>query len=379
MFGDELSERKKLILKAIVEAHIECGEPIGSKSLLQLPGINCSSATVRNEMAELEELGYLEQPHTSAGRVPSQLGYRFYVDQLIERYAMTNNEIAQINRILRAKSAELDQILLVASKLASSITNYTGIAVQPKRPSVTISRFSASYIDGQNFVLIMITSLGAVVSKHVRLSTPIPESTVLLLVNALNGYVSGLTADAINVQVIMQLESAMGEFASVINPIIKTVWATLSEYDGGDVKISDVSHLLQYPDYGTPDELADLLDTLEKKDEILKLVSEKEEEDAVSVVIGSESSVNVMSNSSLVFKPVMKDRKVIGVIGVLGPRRMDYAKVLETIETLCSSIASVMSEPLPPGDGGEASDAVTYSGPADGDNIRDKADNGNGK
>lgn len=379
MFGDELSERKKLILKAIVEAHIESGEPIGSKSLLRLPGINCSSATVRNEMAELEELGYLEQPHTSAGRVPSQLGYRFYVDQLIERYAMTNNEIAQINRILRAKSAELDQILLVASKLASSITNYTGIAVQPKRPSVTISRFSASYIDGQNFVLIMITSLGAVVSKHVRLSTPIPESTVLLLVNALNGYVSGLTADAINVQVIMQLESAMGEFASVINPIIKTVWATLSEYDGGDVKISDVSHLLQYPDYGTPDELADLLDTLEKKDEILKLVSEKEEEDAVSVVIGSESSVNVMSNSSLVFKPVMKDRKVIGVIGVLGPRRMDYAKVLETIETLCSSIASVMSEPLPPGDGGEASDAVTYSGPADGDNFRDKADNGNGK
>ena len=162
MYGDELSERKKSILKAIVESHIECGEPVGSKSLLLMPGINCSSATVRNEMAELEEMGYLEQPHTSSGRVPSQLGYRFYVDQLIEHYNMTNSEITQINRVLKSKTAELDQILLTASKLASAMTNYTGLAVQPKRTSVTVTRFSYSYIDPRNFVLIMITSLGTV-------------------------------------------------------------------------------------------------------------------------------------------------------------------------------------------------------------------------
>ena len=156
MLGDELSERKKLILKAIVESHIECGEPVGSKSLMALPGINCSSATVRNEMAELEELGYLEQPHASAGRVPSQLGYRFYVDQLIERYAMTQGELAQIHRILKAKSDELDQILLAASRLASSLTNYTAIAVKPRTCSASASSFRATFIDGYNFVLIML-------------------------------------------------------------------------------------------------------------------------------------------------------------------------------------------------------------------------------
>ena len=157
MYGNDLSERKKLILKAVVESHIEYGEPVGSKSLQQLPGIRCSSATIRNEMAELEEMGYLEQPHTSAGRVPSQLGYRFYVDQLIEHYAMTAGEINQINSILKSKTEELDQILLAASKLASSLTNYTGLAVKPKRNSVSVTRFEIAYIDNCNFVLIMTT------------------------------------------------------------------------------------------------------------------------------------------------------------------------------------------------------------------------------
>ncbi len=346
MFGEELSERKKLILKAIVESHIECGDPVGSKSLLQLPGISCSSATVRNEMAELEEMGYLEQPHTSSGRVPSQLGYRFYVDQLLEHYAMTANEISQINRVLKSKEAELDKLLLTASKLASAMTNYTGIAVQPKRSAVTVTKFTASFIDPMNFVLVMITSFGAVVSKHVRLNEPRGEDTLRLLVGALNSIAVGLPADKLNMSVIMQLEAAMGDEADLINPIIKTVYSVLNEYDGGELQLSGINHLLQYPDYDDPDELVGLLGTLEQKDEILKMVSENPG-DEVSVVIGSEAPVKVMNNSALVYKPVTMNGKVIGVIGVLGPRRMDYAKVLETIEQLAGSVADVIEENTP--------------------------------
>ena len=125
----ELSERKKQILKAIVNAHIEGGGPVGSKAILQNQMLKCSSATIRNEMAELEEMGYLEQPHTSAGRIPSELGYRFYVDSLVEHYVMTAREIAQINHALKAKMSELDQILATASSLASNLTNYTGFAL----------------------------------------------------------------------------------------------------------------------------------------------------------------------------------------------------------------------------------------------------------
>ena len=350
MLGDELSERKKLILKAIVESHIECGEPVGSKSLMALPGINCSSATVRNEMAELEELGYLEQPHASAGRVPSQLGYRFYVDQLIERYAMTQGELAQIHRILKAKSDELDQILLAASRLASSLTNYTAIAVKPRTCSASASSFRATFIDGYNFVLIMMMSTGAVVSKHLRLTDPIDEETLGTLVDVLNASLTGLCAEQINLPVIMRMESAMGDASRLVNPIVKTVYSALSEFDGGDLRLTGLNHLLQYPDYGDTGELAGLLDTLERKEDILKLVSEADSDD-VSVVIGSESPVTVMSNSSLVFKPIMHGGRVAGVIGVLGPRRMDYARVLETIEQLCEQISDCFEGGLPPASG----------------------------
>lgn len=346
MFGKELSDRKKMILKAIVESHIELGEPVGSKSLQQLPGISCSSATIRNEMAELEEMGYLEQPHTSAGRIPSQLGYRFYVDQLKEHYDMTTGEIAQINRILKSKTAELDQILLAASKIAAALTNYTGLAVKPKRRSVTVDRFETAYVDEYNFVLIMITSIGAIASKHIRLTEPRKRETVQTLCDALNEFVSGLPAEAINLPVIMNLENAMGSDAVLVSPIIKTVYATLNEYDGGELQLSGINHLLRYSDYDDPDELVDLLGTLEQKDEILKIVSESKGED-VSVLIGSESSVRVMNNSTLVFKPIIRNGKTLGVIGLIGPLRMDYAKVLEIIDHLCGSVAQMMDEYTP--------------------------------
>ena len=152
----ELSERKKQILKAIVDAHIEGGEPVGSKAVLRDGGLGCSSATVRNEMAELEEMGYLEQPHASAGRVPSEPGYRFYVNSLLEHYAMTTAEIAQINHLLRVKMGELDQILSAASNLASSLTNYTGFAVAPKLGSVTISEFPGVYLESYPSIIVAI-------------------------------------------------------------------------------------------------------------------------------------------------------------------------------------------------------------------------------
>ena len=142
----ELSERKRQILKALVEAHIEGGEPVGSKYIVQNNLLSCSSATIRNEMADLEQMGYLVQPHTSAGRVPSEMGYRFYVDSLVEQYAKTTHEVVQINQLLKAKMAEIDQILETASRLASSMTNYTGIAIKPRASSVTMARRSGCWI-----------------------------------------------------------------------------------------------------------------------------------------------------------------------------------------------------------------------------------------
>ena len=350
----KLSERKKQILKAIVNAHIEGGEPVGSKSILQAAGMNCSSATIRNEMAELEEMGYLEQPHASAGRVPSELGYRFYVDSLIEHYAMTTQEIAQINNLLRVKMGELDQILSAASHLASALTNYTGIAIQPRSGSVSISKFEGIFLDPAHFILVAVSSTGTVKTKHIHTDFQLEEAAVAKLTQALNETLVDLPADRITLPLIMDLESRMGAESGMVGPVIKVIYDLLSDLDSGEVRISGIDQLLQYPEYSDTQQFRALLGALEKKDDILDLVSANGNESDISVLIGSESSVKVMNNSALVFKPIVKDGKTLGAIGVLGPRRMDYARVLATLEGLSGNIENLIQPNQQIKDGGNS-------------------------
>lgn len=338
----ELSERKKQILKAIVDAHIEGGEPVGSKAVLQNQQLNCSSATVRNEMAELEKMGYLEQPHASAGRIPSEQGYRFYVNSLLEHYAMTAGEIAQINRLLRAKMEELDQILTAASNLASALTNYTGFAVRPKLGSVTVTKYETIFLQPDHFILVAVMSTGSVRTKHISPAAPVTAESVATLAEVLNRSFIGLTADRITLSTIMEMENELGPDSAIAVQTIKIVYDLLREADEGEMKISGINHLLQYPEYSDRGKLQELLGALEKKEDILDLVSRNQANDDISVLIGSESRVDVMNNSALVFKPIVKDGKTLGAIGVLGPRRMDYAKVLATLQGLSGNIEDII-------------------------------------
>lgn len=343
----ELSERKKLILKSLVEAHIEGGEPVGSKYITQNHLLTCSSATIRNEMAELEQMGYLVQPHTSAGRVPSEMGYRFYVDSLVQQYAKTTREVTQINQLLKAKMAEIDQILETASKLASTMTNYTGIAIKPKTSSVTMSKFEFVSIDEHQFAMLMITSGGTVKTKKAVSSGKVYEEALRKLSDLFNGCLCGLSADHITLPIIMELENAMGEAAYLVNPAVKCVYEVMNQIDGGEMRLSGLNHLLQYPEYSDTDQFGRLLGTLENQEEILELVSRSENDD-INVLIGSESPVQVMNNSALVFKPIKKHGRTVGIIGVLGPRRMNYRQVLETIGDISENISSLFETDEPP-------------------------------
>ncbi len=338
-----LTERKKQILKAIVEAHIDGGEPVGSKYILQNTLMSCSSATIRNEMAELEQMGYLVQPHTSAGRVPSEAGYRFYVDSLVEQYAQTTHEVVKINQLLKSKMSELDQILDTASRLASSMTNYTGIAIKPRTSSVTMSRYEIISIDSTHFAMVMISSSGAVKTKKVESEQPIPEAALSKLSELMNLLLCGVSADMITLPIIMEMENEMAEAAFLVGPAVRCVWDVMSEMDGGQLRYSGLNHLLKYPEFSDTDRLGQLLGTLENQDEILDLVSGTEGDD-IGVFIGSESPVKVMNNSALVFKPIKKNGKTVGVIGVLGPRRMNYRQVLKAIDEIGGSISVMFDE-----------------------------------
>ncbi len=343
--SQDLSERKKQILKAIIDAHIADGEPVGSKYLMESKQIPCSSATIRNEMAELEALGYLEQPHTSAGRIPSERGYRFYVDSLVEHYAMTAREIYQINELLKEKMAELDHILLTASKVASNLTNYTAFAIKPRATSAAVRRFDAVYLDDTTFILVLVTSAGRVKTKTVHLSDmpPLSQSATDLLAAVCNEHLHDLSANEITLPMMIEMEKAMGDRAALVSVAVKVIYEAMSELDEGELKVSGMDRLLEYPEFSDPDRMKEVLGAIESKDDILRMVSAPERRhDGVNVVIGSESAVKVMDHSALVYKPIVKDGKTVGAIGVLGPARMDYAKVLATIEGISGNIESML-------------------------------------
>lgn len=341
-----LSKRKQQILKAIVDAHISHGEPVGSKYLSQDVGISASSATIRNEMAELEEMGYLIQPHTSSGRVPSAQGYRYYVDALVRQYAETKNEIDEINERLRYKLTEMDEILSEASHLASSFTDYTGIAFKTNAGKVRINRFDAVYISQRSFHLVMSFSGNIVKSKTLMLSFPITREDVSRFTEAANIYLANLTSDDISMSTIMKLESLMGSSSPMVHPVIKAIYETMSELDTADIKVEGVNKLLKFPEYSDVSKLRDLLGVLEEKDKLLDVLSSRSmNDDGINVYIGAEGDGDIMSDTTLIFKNITIGGKRVA-IGVIGPKRMDYQNVIKMINKLAYGMDQMF------GDGG---------------------------
>lgn len=342
---EDLSDRKKLILKAIVDAHIEHGEPVGSKFLTQNKQISCSSATIRNEMAELEELGYLEQPHTSAGRIPSEAGYRFYVDWLIDRYNFTQSEIEELRSTMRQKQSELDTIMQTAVSLASKLTNYTALALKPRKLRITVQRYELMRLDETTMVLIMV--IGSVVkTKYIRSNRTIPTEAAMLLAGVLNTKATNITAAEITLPMMMEMERMMGEYEYLVSPVVKAVCETISGFDGGEIRFEGINRLLSYPEFYNMDRLRDMLALFEKKETLLEILSdEAQHDDRVQVFIGRENLVKVMDNSTLVFKAIVDQGQTVGAIGIIGPTRMDYGRVIATIDRLTNGVTDALHQP----------------------------------
>ncbi len=339
-----LSPRKKQILKAIVDAHINHGEPVGSKFLADDERISCSSATIRNEMAELEQMGYLVQPHTSAGRIPSRQGYSFYVESLVKQYNETRTEIDEINEKLRYKMTEMDEILSEASRLASSFTDYTGIAFKSGEAKVRINKFDSVYISPKDFLLVMMFSEETVKAKTIHLSFSLKEEELRRFTEALNIYLVNLTSDEIAMPIIVRIESLMGSVSAMVHPTVKIIYETMSELDTADIKLEGVTKLLQYPEYSDVSKVRELLGVLEEKDKLLDVISSHASaEDDIHVYIGGDGLDEVMSDTSMIFKTVHLGGKQLSV-GVIGPKRMNYSKVIEMINQLASGLDRMFGE-----------------------------------
>ena len=358
--GGELTERQRLILRAVVDSHIKNGEPVGSKSLTNIGGREYSSATIRNEMAALEERGYLESPHTSSGRVPTELGYRFYVDWLRDRYQMTTRELETLNAVAAAKMSELDGLLETATKLASAMTNYTALAVTPRRSAQTVRRYETVLLGEHELLLVMILSDDSIKTARVYSAQKLDADGAAAVAKTLNTYASGVAADKITLPVIMKMREELGIYGELANGVMKDVYDAMRGGSGGEVKVDGVNNLLQYPEYSDIGAVKDILSMLDRRDDIVKLVSDGDD-NGVNVYIGSENNVDAGGNSSIVFRTIKHNGEVVGAIGVIGPRRMDYSRVMTLIEGLAGSISDAVSrdgqgaadKALPPGNEGD--------------------------
>ena len=304
-------------------------------------------------MAELEAMGLLEQPHTSAGRVPSEAGYRYYVDSLVERYRITSNEVEELREALRVKQAQLDSILDSAMRLAAKMTNYTALAVRPRISSMTVKKYELIQIDPRQLVLVMVTAGGAVRTQNLVCESPVTDDAVRRLAALLNMRLTGITGDQISLPIMMEMESVMGEYSFLVSPVVKCICQTISSASGGELKVEGMNKLLSYPEVYDIGKLKDMLAMFERKDELVQLISGEtapmmpsgQTDDKVQVYIGSENPVIIMDSSSLVFKPVKQDGKTVGALGIIGPTRMNYKKVISMIDGIAGSVSELLSAP----------------------------------
>ena len=338
---ERLSERQKMILKAIIDSHIESGEPIGSKLLAGKLSVSLSSASIRNVMAELEKLGYLEQPHTSAGRIPSSKGYRAYVNGLMNGYSLSASEQTELDLMTSKRLVGIDGLLKGAAETVSRITDYTALAVKPRHRRVLVLNFKLLPMNDFGVLMVMQTSVGIVKTRFVETGFKVSEEVSVRLEEGLNKFLTGVSVENVDAPLVSEMEKYLSVYAPLLIPLMRAFMEEIGTLNGGELRMEGVNRMLKYPEYSNLDNLKGLLGVLERKDYILNVVSAAEN-DTVNVYIGPESEDESMKGTSLVFKTVTENNIPVAAIGVIGPCRMDYSKVISTVDYLTDKISDAI-------------------------------------
>ncbi len=335
----ELSERKKQILKAVIGDYIRTAEPVGSKALAAAHSLPFSSATIRNEMSELEALGYLEKPHTSAGRVPSPRGYRLYVDELMELPEEGGDE--EPFSVLRSKVRELDRLIEEAGKLISSLTNYASVAITPAMNQVSIIQFEIIPISRLDFVIVVVTGSGAVKNKRVRTLAEVTKDEAELLTYVLNQTLTGLPLSQITAERIDIVRRAAG-LSALLAPVAEYLAELMEDLSDQRVYLEGANKLLRFPEYSDLKKARVLLDYME--DDRRHLLPATRQFDGVQFFIGPENGENPLSEASTVYAKYSIGSIGQGVIGVVGPTRMDYAKLSAQLSRFAKGLNKLIAE-----------------------------------
>ena len=343
----ELTARKKEILKVVTERYIDAAEPVGSKYIAQAMGGSVSSATIRNELADLVEMGYLEQPHTSAGRIPSPKGYRLYVNELMERRQVSDQEAAEINSALQGKMQELDSVIAQAGQMVSSIVNYPAYAVTAGKSSVTVRRYDLLPVDTMSFIAVVMTDDSRVKSQLLRTELPVEAEQLPALANLLNTHFTGIHTEELGAKLMALAPQLGAELFMPLSQAIEFATAVIDNSQRSHVFTTGQSQILRQPEF----------QDLTKADGLMSLLTDQKSQlpvlDAntpMQILIGPENVNEALKDASVVVASYDIGDNMRGLIGVVGPTRMDYATVAARLSYFAESLTKMFGKnnQLPP-------------------------------
>ena len=341
----ELNERKQKILEAIIRNYMETGEPVGSRTVSKYTDLNLSSATIRNEMSDLEEMGYILQPHTSAGRIPSDKAYRLYVDTILQR---KDEEVSEMKELMVEKADKIDLLLQQVAKVLAQNTNYTSMVTKPKYQHKRIKFIQLNQMSERQLLVIVVLDNNHVSNKFINLMTDADENVIAQMNFLMNTALTGLDFTEINMAIMQQIKEKAGEYGELASSILDCISEVMTEEDDSEIYTSGATNILKYPELSDKEKMTGLLSTFEEKQMLSAWANDEPPEDdkehGIQVYIGEESPVESMKDCSVVTATYRIKEGVYGKIGIVGPKRMDYEKVVGTLENCMQQLDDIFKK-----------------------------------
>ena len=342
-----LTERKKKVLRSVVDLYIRTAEPVGSKAITALPDMKYSSATIRNEMADLTAMGYLEQPHTSAGRIPSAAGYRLYVDELMMDYRLSIDETKSINTAIEEKMQKVDKMVEKVARLVSQATNLPAISAASRSASAVVKRFELIYAGAGSFILVLMLPNDQVVNKLIKLPVNAEESDLRLLSAVLNASMTDIPLEGFTPELMEKVMRSAGAAASLVPVILDFTQETLKNQGSTNMAVYGQSRLLGLPEYQDVDKAQRLMASIDE-DALSNLPAVMQNSNGTKVLVGPENVAQELKDTSVVMTKFDIGDGMQGMIGVVGPTRMDYAQVTARLSYFAESLSKMFAKPEAP-------------------------------
>ena len=341
---ERLSERKRKILHAIIQNYLESGEPVGSRTISKYTDLNLSSATIRNEMSDLEELGYIVQPHTSAGRIPSDKGYRMYVDELMRE---KEDEISEIRELMIERTDKMEKVLKQVVKVLASNTNYATLISAPQCTSNRLKFIQLSRVSDLQLLAVVVAEGNLIRNKIIELEERMDDETILKLNLLLNTNLNGLQIAEINLGLIARLKEQAGIHSGVVATVLDEVAMTIQLEEEPEIYTSGATNIFKYPELSDSTRASELISAFEEKQQLVELVKDTmgtDENTGIQVYIGNETPIQTMKDCSVVTATYQLGNGLQGTIGIIGPKRMDYENVVDSLKTLKTQLDNIFKK-----------------------------------